>query len=57
VRDLSDAERESVVHGRAIAGTGNGAAGRVALFHAGELVAVAEAVAGQLKPSVVVADA
>jgi len=56
-RELSDAEREAVVHGRAIAGTGNGAAGRVALFHAGELVAVAEAVAGQLKPSVVVADA
>jgi len=29
----------------------------VALFHGGELVAVADAVEGQLKPRVVVADA
>jgi tRNA pseudouridine55 synthase len=58
-RALSDAEREAVVHGRAIAGTGAGTGdgGRVALFHGGELVAVADAAVEQLKPCVVVADA
>jgi hypothetical protein len=45
------------VHGRAIAGTGKGEVGRVALFHGGELVAVADAALEQLKPCVVVADA
>jgi tRNA pseudouridine55 synthase len=58
-RELSDAERAAVVHGRAVAdtGTGKGEAARVALFHAGELVAVADPIEGQLKPCVVVADA
>ena len=57
-RELSDAEREAVVHGRAVAdtGAGKGEGGRVALFHAGALVAVAVAVEGQLKPRVVVTD-
>lgn len=58
-REVDDAEREAVVHGRAIGetGTGKGEGGRVALFHAGELIAVADAVDGKLKPGVVVADA
>lgn len=57
-RELSEAEREAVVHGRAIGetGAGKGEGGRVALFHAGELIAVADAVDGKCKPRVVVAD-
>lgn len=56
--DLTDAERESVVHGRAVTeGRGVGDGGRVALFHGRELVAVAEAVDGVLRPRVVLADA
>ncbi len=56
-RDLDDQERGAVVHGRAIAGRGMGEEGRVALYHDGGLVAVADQVGGLLKPRVVVADA
>jgi tRNA pseudouridine55 synthase len=58
-RDLDDQERGAVVHGRAVADTGRGTrdGGRVALYHDGELVAVADEVGGLLKPRVVVADA
>ena len=58
-RELDAHERAAVVHGRAltIGGRGRVEQGRVALFHGGELVAVADAVEGQLKPRVVVADA
>jgi hypothetical protein len=65
-RELSAAERAAVVHGRAVAvaeeGAGSGEQGArtdrgpVALFHAGELIAVAEVVEGMLRPRVVVAD-
>ena len=57
-RDLSAAERESVLHGRALpAGAGTRDEGRVALFSDGQLVAVAERVGDALKPRVVVAEA
>lgn len=63
-RDLSAGERAAVAHGRAVpaGAAGEGAPGaQVALFAAGELVAVAERAdqdgAAVLKPRVVVADA
>jgi hypothetical protein len=52
-----------VVHGRAVAdestepGAGSRDAGPVALFHDGELIAVAAVVEGMLKPRVVMVDA
>lgn len=61
-RDLEAHERAAVVHGRAVAdgsrapGAGSRDAGPIALFHAGELIAVAEVVEGMLKPRVVMAD-
>ena len=57
-RELTDVEREAVVHGRPVADgeEGKGEGGRVALFHGGEVVAVAEVASGLLKPRVVVAD-
>jgi tRNA pseudouridine55 synthase len=57
-RDLDDAERAAVLHGRPVA-TGHGAngeGGRMALFAGGQLVAVAERVGEVLKPRVVVAE-
>ena len=59
-RDLEPEERMAVVHGRAIPaseGVGVEAAGSVALFADGALVAVAAQTAGLLKPRVVVAAA
>lgn len=57
-RELAEAERAAVVHGRPIeAGPGLGDAVRVALFAGGQLVAVAERAGGLLKPRVVVAEA
>lgn len=54
-RELDQAERNLVLHGRPIAsGTEEG---RVALFSDGRLVAVAERVGDALKPRVVLADA
>jgi tRNA pseudouridine55 synthase len=57
-RDLDEAERAAVLHGRPVpAGPAlTGGDGKVALFADGTLVAVAEPVAGMLKPRVVVAD-
>lgn len=53
-RELDEAERAAVIHGRTIpAREGDGT--QVALLHAGELVAVAEVEGGVLKPRVVVA--
>jgi tRNA pseudouridine55 synthase len=54
-RELAPGEREAVLHGRPIADGGEEGA-RVALLEAGELVAVAEASGGVLKPRVVVAE-
>jgi tRNA pseudouridine55 synthase len=56
-RDLTDAERGAVAHGRPIEGRGKGEEGRVALFADGQLLAVAEAVGDVLKPQVVLTDA
>jgi tRNA pseudouridine55 synthase len=54
-RDLDAAGRDAVMHGRPVpAGPEDG--GRVALFAAGALVAVAERVGELLKPRVVVAE-
>jgi tRNA pseudouridine55 synthase len=55
-RELVPAERDAVVHGRAIAAGPADAGGRVALLHAGGLVAVAELEGDVLKPRVVVAE-
>jgi tRNA pseudouridine55 synthase len=66
-RDLDGAEREAVLHGRGIGVRGSGlgvtfpspearAPSPVALFAAGQLVAVAERVGDLLKPRVVVAE-
>lgn len=56
-RELSDDERAAVVHGRPLEGGVAGVEGGtdVALFHGGELVAVAAAADGALKPRVVLA--
>jgi len=54
-RDLDEAGRAAVVHGRAVP-AGKGEEGRVALFSDGRLVAVAERVEDVLKPRVVVAE-
>jgi tRNA pseudouridine55 synthase len=57
-RELDEAERGLVLHGRPIAsGPGTGEGGRVALFSAGHLLAVAERVDDVLKPRVVLAEA
>jgi tRNA pseudouridine55 synthase len=56
-RELDEAERGLVLHGRPIAsGPGTGDEGRVALFSEGRLVAVAERVGDALKPRVVLAE-
>lgn len=56
-RDLDPAGRAAVLHGRRVpALQGEGEGDTVALFAAGELVAVAERVGGALKPRIVVAD-
>lgn len=58
-RELTASERAAAVHGRPLADdrpAGTEAGTDVALFHEGTLVAVAEAVAGMLKPRIVVAD-
>ena len=56
-RDLDEAGRVAVIHGRPVpAGSGTGEAGRVALFAAGRLLAVAERSGELLKPRVVVAE-
>lgn len=54
-RELDEAERAAVVHGRTIPARDEDGA-QVALLHAGRLVAVAEAAGGVLKPRVVVAE-
>ena len=54
-RDLDDAGRTAVMHGRPVP-AGMGEEGRVALFADGHLVAVAEREGELLKPRVVVAD-
>jgi tRNA pseudouridine55 synthase len=62
--ELDAEQRAAVVHGRALpnAGAGSGERGAgneegwVALFHAGELIAVAAVVEGMLKPRVVMVD-
>jgi len=54
-RDLDDAGRTAVMHGRPVP-AGMGEEGRVALFVDGHLVAVAEREGELLKPRVVVAD-
>ena len=54
-RDLDDAGRTAVMHGRPVP-AGMGEDGRVALFADGHLVAVAEREGELLKPRVVVAD-
>lgn len=56
-RDLTEAERGAVAHGRPIEGRGTGDGGRVALFADGHLLAVAETVGEVLKPQVVLTDA
>jgi tRNA pseudouridine55 synthase len=57
-RELDEAERALVLHGRPIAtGRGTGDEGRVALFFGGHLVAVAERAGDALKPHLVLADA
>ncbi|MGE5762190.1 MAG: tRNA pseudouridine(55) synthase TruB [Gemmatimonadota bacterium] len=54
-RELDEAERAAVIHGRTIpAREADGT--QVALLHAGQLVAVAEAMGGMLKPRVVVVE-
>jgi tRNA pseudouridine55 synthase len=53
--ELSDAERQAVVHGRPVARTVDGA-GYVALEAAGQLVAIATPQAGGLQPVVVLED-
>ncbi len=56
-RDLDDAGRAAVIHGRAVpAGSGMRDAGSVALFADGQLVAIAQQVGDVLKPRVVVAE-
>ena len=56
-RELTDAERAAVVHGRPVpAGDGTQGLGHVALFWSGHLVAVAERVGEVLKPRVVVVE-
>ena len=56
-RELADAERAAVVHGRPVpAGDGTRGLGHVALFWSGHLVAVAERVGEVLKPRVVVVE-
>ena len=56
-RDLDDAGRAAVIHGRAVpAGSGMRDAGSVALFANGQLVAIAQQVGDVLKPRVVVAE-
>jgi len=56
-RDLDDAGRAAVIHGRAVpAGSGMRDAGCVALFADGQLVAIAQQVGDVLKPRVVVAE-
>lgn len=60
-RELDDAARAAVLHGRAVAAgpagqDGLDEGGRVALFRAGALVAVAERTGDVLKPRVVVAE-
>ena len=54
-RDLDDAGRTAVMHGRPVS-AGMGDEGTVALFADGHLVAVAEREGELLKPRVVVAD-
>jgi tRNA pseudouridine55 synthase len=54
--ELDDPARVAVSHGRAVP-AGSGASGDVALMHAGELVAVARAEDGWLRPSVVLGTA
>ena len=54
-RELDEAGRAAVVHGRAVP-AGKGEGGRVALFSGGQLVAVAERVDDVLKARVVVAE-
>jgi tRNA pseudouridine55 synthase len=55
-RQLDDAERMAVLHGRPIAAGDTGADGAVALFAGDDLLAVAERAGDALKPRVVVAD-
>ena len=56
-RDLDEAGRAAVIHGRAVpAGCGRRDAGSVALFADGQLVAIAQRVGDVLKPRVVVAE-
>ena len=58
-RDLTAAEQEAVIHGRAVqgdSGLGTRGSSPVALFSDGKLVAVAERVGDVLKPRVVVAE-
>jgi tRNA pseudouridine55 synthase len=56
-RELDDAGRAAVVHGRPVAaGDGTRETGNVALFWHGQLVAVAERVGEMLKPRVVVVE-
>jgi tRNA pseudouridine55 synthase len=55
-RELAAAERDAVMHGRAIAAVAADGDGRVALLHDGGLVAVAEVEGGVLQPRVVVAE-
>ena len=53
---LDDAEREAITHGRAVSDTeasSRGDSGAVALLAAGQLIGVAEAVDGWLRPRVV----
>jgi tRNA pseudouridine55 synthase len=54
-RELGVVERDAVVHGRAIA-AGTAGPGRIALLHAGGLVAVGEVEGDVVKPRVVVAE-
>ncbi|HEX3234409.1 MAG TPA: tRNA pseudouridine(55) synthase TruB [Gemmatimonadales bacterium] len=55
VRELDEPDRRAVSHGRAVPAD-PAPAGDVALLHGGELVAVARAVDGWLRPSVVLGD-
>ncbi len=55
-RELVAAERDAVIHGRAIAAEAADGDGRVALLHDGGLVAVADVEGGVLKPRVVVSE-
>src|SRR2546425_700817 len=54
-RELDEAERLAVLHGRAIPGGGMRETGSVALFAGGRLLAVADVVGDLLKPRVVLA--